>query len=64
MDCKISVVFLKKSTKQHIDGWDTPSKVWDHMVLHMTHPEGGFCVTFNDVTKDAAFYTTTSLFVT
>ena len=25
--------------------------------------EGGFGVTFNDVTKDAAFYTTTSRFV-
>jgi hypothetical protein len=27
------------------------------------HAEGGFGVTFNDVTKDAAFYTTTSRFV-
>jgi hypothetical protein len=26
--------------------------------------KGGFGVTFNDVTKDAAFYTTTSRFVT
>jgi hypothetical protein len=36
------------------------------MVLHLTHPEGGFGVTFNnDVTKDDVFYTTTSLhFVT
>ncbi len=33
------------------------------MVLHLPHAEGGFCVTFNDVTKDAAFYTTTSRFV-
>ena len=31
------------------------------MALH--HAEGGFGVTFNDVTKDAAFYTTTSRFV-
>jgi hypothetical protein len=33
------------------------------MVLHLPHVEGGFGVTFNDVTKDAAFYTTTSRFV-
>jgi hypothetical protein len=34
------------------------------MVLHLPHAEGSFGVTFNDVTKDAAFYTTTSRFVT
>jgi hypothetical protein len=33
------------------------------MVLHLPHAEGGFGVTFNDVTKDAAFYTTKSRFV-
>jgi hypothetical protein len=33
------------------------------MVLHLPHVEGGFGVTFNDVTKDAVFYTTTSRFV-
>ena len=33
------------------------------MVLHLTHAEGGFGVTFNDITKDVAFYTTTSRFV-
>jgi hypothetical protein len=33
------------------------------MVLHLAYAEGGFGVTFNDVTKDAAFYTTTSRFV-
>ncbi len=33
------------------------------MVLHLPHTEGGFGVTFNDVTKDTAFYTTTSHFV-
>ena len=33
------------------------------MVLHLTHDEGGFGVAFNDITKDAAFYTTTSHFV-
>jgi hypothetical protein len=33
------------------------------MVLHLPHAEGGFGITFNDVTKDAAFYTTTSRFV-
>jgi hypothetical protein len=34
------------------------------MVLHLPHAEGGFGVTFNDITKDAAFYATTSHFVT
>ena len=33
------------------------------MVLHLPHTEGGFGVSFNCVTKDAAFYTTTSPFV-
>jgi hypothetical protein len=33
------------------------------MVLHLSHPEGGYGVTFNDVTKDEAYYTTTSRFV-
>ena len=33
------------------------------MVLHLPHAEGGYDVTFNDITKDAAFYTTTSRFV-
>ena len=63
VDCKIADALLKRGTKQHADGWDAPSKVWAHMVLHLQHAEGGFGVTFNDVTKDAAFYTTTSRFV-
>ena len=33
------------------------------MVLHLPHAEGGFGVPFICVTKDAAFYTTTSRFV-
>jgi hypothetical protein len=33
------------------------------MVLHLPHAEGGFGVTFNDVTKDATVYTSTSRFV-
>jgi hypothetical protein len=33
------------------------------MVLHLPHAEGGFGVSFTCVTKDAAFYTTTSRFV-
>jgi hypothetical protein len=33
------------------------------MVLHLPHAEGGFGVTFNDVSKDAAFYTSTARFV-
>ncbi len=64
VDCKIADALLKKGTKQHADGWDAPSKAWAHMVLHLPHAEGGFGVTFNDVTKDPAFYTTTSRFVT
>jgi hypothetical protein len=63
VDCKIADALLKKGTKQHADGWDASSKAWAHMVLHLPHAEGGYGVTFNDVTKDAAFYTTTSRFV-
>ena len=33
------------------------------MVLHLSHADGGFGVTFNDVTKDAVFYASTSRFV-
>ncbi len=54
---------MKKGSKQHADGWDASSKAWAHMVLHLLHAESGSGVTFNDVTKDAAFYTTTSRFV-
>ena len=63
VDCKIADALLKKSTKQHADGWDASSKAWAHMILHLSHAQGGFGVTFNDITKDAAFYTTTSRFV-
>ena len=54
---------MTQGTKQHADGWDASSKAWAHVSLHLPHAEGGFGVTFNDVTKDAAFYTTTSRFV-
>ncbi len=50
VDCKIADALLKKGTKQHADGWDAPSKDWAHRVLHLPHAEGGFGVTFNDVT--------------
>jgi hypothetical protein len=63
VDVKIADALLKKGTKQHTDGWDATSKDWSHMVLHLPHAEGGFGVPFNCVTKDAAFYTTTSRFV-
>jgi hypothetical protein len=64
VDCKIADALLKKGTKQNADGWDACSKAWAHMVLHLPHAEGGFGVTFNEVTKDAPFYTaTTSRFV-
>jgi hypothetical protein len=33
------------------------------MVLHLSRTDGGFGVTFNDVTKDDVFYTTASRFV-
>ena len=39
------------------------SKDWTHNVLHLPYTEGGFGVTFNCVTKDAVFYTTTSRFM-
>ena len=34
-----------------------------HMVIHLPHTHGGFGVTSNDVTKDAALHTTTLRFV-
>jgi hypothetical protein len=55
--------YLKRDTKQHVDGWNESRKVWTHMVLHFPLSEGSFGVTFNDVTKDSVFYTTTSRFV-
>ena len=54
---------MKKDTKEDTDGWDTSRKDWEHMVLHIPDDEGGFGVPFNCVTKDAAFYTTTSRLV-
>ena len=63
VDCKIADALLKKGTKLHADGWDSSSKDWAHMVLHLPHDEGVFGVPFNYVTKHAAFYTTTSHFV-
>ena len=63
VDCKIADAILKKGTKHHTDGWDTANKVWTHMVLYLPHPDGGFCVQCNDITKDVVFYTTTSRFV-
>ncbi len=50
VDCKIADALLKKGTKQNTDDWDTSSKDWTHMSLHLPHAEGGFGVTFNDVT--------------
>ncbi len=63
VDVKIADALLKKGTKQHADGWDEVSKDWAHMVLHLSHDEGGFGVPFNCVSKDTAFYTTTARFV-
>jgi hypothetical protein len=60
VDCKIADALLKKGAKHHVDGWDSSTKDWAHMCIHLPHVEGGFGVTFNDVTKDTAFYTTTS----
>jgi hypothetical protein len=57
VDCKIDDTLLKKRTKYHADGWDTSSKAWKHMVLHLPHAEGGFGVTLNDITKDTAIHT-------
>ncbi len=63
VDRKITDTILKEGTKQHKVGWDSFRKTWSHMVLHLPHTDGGFGVTFNDVTKDTVFYTTTSRFV-
>ena len=41
-----------EAKKKHADGWDASGKAWAHMVLHLPHAEGGFGVTFNDVTKE------------
>jgi hypothetical protein len=54
VDCKIADAFLKKDTTDE-DGWDTSSKDWTHMVLHLPNAEGGFGVPFNCVTKDVHF---------
>jgi hypothetical protein len=62
-DCKIADTLLKRGTKKHTDGWDSPCKTRSHMVLHLSHTEGVIGVTFNDITKDVVFYTTTSRFV-
>jgi hypothetical protein len=63
VDCKIADTLLKKDTKKHADDWDTSTEVWTHMVLHLPHAEGGYGVTFKDVTEDVVFYTTTSRFL-
>jgi hypothetical protein len=28
---------LKRGSKQHADGWDSSSKAWAYMVLHLPH---------------------------
>ena len=60
VDCEITDTLLKKGTKQHKDGWDTHNKAWSHMVLRLSHAEGGFGVTFNDVTKVSHYHSSTS----
>ena len=55
VDCRIADTLLKRGTKEHADGWDAPKKAWAHMVLHLSHAEGGFGVTFNNITKDTVF---------
>jgi hypothetical protein len=62
-DYKIADTLLKRGTKEHTDDWDTHSKDWGHMILHLPHAEGGFGVTFNDITEDTSFYTSTSRYV-
>ena len=54
---------METGNKQHADGWDAASKAWERMVLHLPHAEGGVGATFNDITKNATFYTSTSRFV-
>ena len=50
-NCKIAESLLKKGNKQHVGGWNTTSKAWVHMVLHLPYVEGVFAVTFNDITR-------------
>ena len=63
MTLSISTFFDLAKSPGFKDGWDVSNKAWAHMVLHQPVGEGGFGVTFNDFTKDAAFYTTASHFV-
>jgi hypothetical protein len=50
VDCKITDTLLKKGTKQYAYDWDSSNKDWAYMCIHLPHVEGGFGVTFNDVT--------------
>jgi hypothetical protein len=54
VDFKIDDALLQRETKQHAYGWDASRKAWAQTVLHLPHAEGGFGVTFNDITKDAS----------
>jgi hypothetical protein len=47
VDCKIADALLKKDTKHHTDVWDASRKTRTHMVLHLSHAEGGYGVTIN-----------------
>ena len=63
VDYKIDEALLIKGTKHHLDDWDGNNKAWTHIVLHLPDTDDGFGVTFNYITKDTVFYTTTSTFV-
>jgi hypothetical protein len=63
--------FVAKTCRDIIDDVEKPDAIILTLCLiivafcsnSIPHAEGGFGVTFNCVTKDAAFYTTTSRFV-
>ena len=62
-DFKITDALIKKGAKQSSVAWRAEDRDWVNMVLHLSHANGGFGVQSNQITRHAAFYTTTARFV-
>ena len=62
-DFKITDALIKKGAKQSSVDWRAADRDWVNMVLHLPHANGGFGVQSNQITRHAAFYTTTARFV-
>ncbi len=62
-DFKITDALIKKGAKQSSAAWRAEDRDWVNMVLHLPHAHGGFGVQSNQITRHAAFYTTTARFV-